>query len=436
MRHFRASHGRIHQMSRSFPLRAAVLAAVAGLASSALIAPTATAGEWDAIHAWETAKVSRIVDGDTMIVVDEVTGAESRVRFIGLNAPEKETKSKPGQCGWWQATDDLAELAPVGSRVRLASLDASSKGRSDRPQRVVLAWNKLTDEFDIDLSWAMAERGWGVWFTVPHEAAMSAKYRDVIARAQQRQVGIWDPTLCGEREQPDAQLDIRIGRVAAGSTDQEEWVTVRNMGQSTVDLSGWTLRDSGITGWFTFPGGSVLAPGDYRTVFTGKGTAGSRDGHDLYVGAKVKLYQNPGTGPYLVGDGAYLLDKAGAYRFWREYPCTGACTTDPLAGVTVDSVFLGRKKGRTRAQTQMVRVANWGQSTVCMDGARIESGTSTYRFKPGVCIAPGTMWSLLGGSGADTATTGHWNKTVPALWASGTLTLRDDLNRVVATRTW
>ena len=407
------------------------------------MAGNAVAGEWDQIRSWETATVDLSVDGDTLIVVDEVTGASSRVRFIGINSPEKATKSHAGQCGWSQAVDDLTSIAPVGTRVRLASLDQSSKGRSARPQRTVLAWNPLSNDFDIDLSWAMAERGWGVWFTVPHEAAMSAKYRDVIARAQARQVGIWNPSLCGEREQPDARLDIRIGR--AGSA-KEEWVTVRNVGQSPVDLSGWTLRDSGVSGWFVFPGGSVLQPGDYRTVYTGSGTPGSKTGHDLYIGYKGVLYQDTGTGPFLVGDGAYLLDTAGAYRVWREYPCEGPClqdstdgstmASDPLAGIAIDTVFLGRKKGRTRAQTQLVRLVNVGQTTTCMDGARLESGTSVYRFPPGVCIAPGATWSLRGGSGQDTPALGHWNKTVPALWSTGTVTLRDDLGRVTGTKSW
>lgn len=405
-------------------------------AALALSTAPAAAGEWDAVRSWETARITRIVDADTIIVKDVVTGAKSRIRFLGVNAPEKPTPKHPGQCGWWQAMDALSALAPVGTEVRLASLDQTSKGRAKRPQRTVLAWNPATKEYDLDLAWALAEQGWVIWFTVAREAAMSAKYRDVVEGAQARQVGLWNPALCGDLEQPDARLDLRIGRDIGSTSPANEWVSVRNVGAGTVDLSGWLLRDSGNTGWFTFPGGSVLAPGDYRVVYTGSGRPGSRTGRDLYAGVSQPIYQSPGSGPFLVGDGAYLLDKAGAYRFWREYPCTGTCDSDPLADVTIESFSLGQKKGVTRAQTQYVRLANWGSQTRCLDGARLETGSSVYRFAPGVCLPPGSTWTLSGARGTDTPTVGYWNRTVSALWANGTMSLIDDLGRTVATRIW
>jgi hypothetical protein len=300
----------------------------------------------------------------------------------------------------------------------------------------VLAWNPQSKEFDIDLAWAMAERGWAIWFTVAREAAMSAKYRAVIEGARDRQVGLWDPATCGGLEQPEARVDLRLGRAPGSTAPGDEWVTVRNIGSTDIDLSGWVLRDSGNQGWFTFPGGSALAPGDYRVVYTGAGVPGSRTGRDLYVGAKVPLYQEPGSAPFLVGDGAYLLDRAGAYRFWREYPCVGTCATESLADVTIESYSLGRKKGLTRAQSQYVRLVNVGAQTRCLDGARIETGSSVYRVPPGICLPPGGTWTLVGGPGIDNATVAHWNRTVPALWASGTLSLIDDLGRTVANRAW
>lgn len=400
--------------------------------------PSASAGEWDGIQTWETATVDRIVDGDTMMVIDDVTGEKKRIRFIGINAPEKQSKVHTGQCGWWQAMDELTALAPPGTKVRLASSSQSSTGRKSRPQRVVFTLNPVTKEYDIDLSWAMAERGWGIWFTVAHEAAMSAKYRAVVDRARDRQVGIWNPTLCGDREQPDAQIDLRISRATASEKASDEWVSVRNTGTTTVDLSGWWLRNSDNTAWYTFPGGTVLAPGDYRVVHTGKGVDRSFDGRDLYTGSNIKVYQDlaPDGSNVLLGDGAFLLDKAGSYRFTREYPCNDVSCADPLPDIAIDNVFLGRKRGKARAQTQTVRLANWGSVTTCLDGARIESGTSVYRFKPGVCLPPGGTWTLIGGSGTDTATTGHWNKTVPALWATGSVSLRNDMGGVAATKSW
>ncbi len=236
----------------------ALFALLAAAISSPAVASLRTS-PWESIQSWETGTVQRVVDGDTMLVTDDVTGVVSRIRFIGINSPEIDGKDHGGQCGGWQAKAALEGLAPVGTKVRLASLDPASKGESNRPQRTVLAWNPISAEYDQDLAWAMAERGWGHWFTVANEAAMSSLYRDVIKSAQQRKVGIWNPNLCGENEQPDANILLRVNRSTGAVND--EWVSVRNLGAAPVDLSGWRIRDTGNAAVYTFPEGSVLNGG-------------------------------------------------------------------------------------------------------------------------------------------------------------------------------
>ena len=62
---------------------------------------------------------------------------------------------------------------------------------------------------------------------------------------------VWDP-------------DGRIGANLNG-----EFVVVRNLGSTPVDLSGWLLRDSSLTSWYYYPAGSVLAAGDYYVMLRG-----------------------------------------------------------------------------------------------------------------------------------------------------------------------
>lgn len=412
---------------------------IAGLSAVGLIlglAPAASANPWASVQAWETATVLRVVDGDTVIVRDEVTNERQRIRLLGINSPEIDTAIKGGQCGGWQAKDALQSMLPVGTRVRLLSADPSSKGRDARPQRVVLAYNPLTEEFDLDSAWAMAERGWGIWYTVAREAAMSQLYRDVVAGAQQRGDGIWNPSLCGEVEQPDAQVEMRISR-APGGKPNDEWVEVRNVGAIDVDLTDWLLRDSGNQGWFRFPGGSVLAPGDFRVVHTGVGLSGNPDPRDLYAGHTARIYPEPGRAPALLGDGAYLLDRYGNYRFWRQYPCTYECEQIPHKGaIVIEDLSLGKKRGKARAATQFVRFANRGVETVCLDGYRIVTGPTTFRVKPGTCIAPGGKWTLRVGMGLDNPSLAHLNRTVPVFWNSSSLRLISDREQVIVERTW
>ena len=412
---------------------------IAGLSAVGLmlgLAPAAAANPWAGVQAWETATVQRVVDGDTVIVRDAVTNQRSRIRLLGINSPEIDTAIKGGQCGGWQAKDALESLLPVGTQVRLLSADPSSKGRDDRPQRVVLAYNPLTNDFDLDMAWAMAERGWGIWYTVAREAAMSQLYRDVVAGAQQRGDGIWNPSLCGELEQPDAKVEMRISR-APGGKPNDEWVEVRNTGATDVDLTDWLLRDSGNQAWFRFPPGSILTPGEYRIVHTGSGTPGTPNPRDLYAGYTARIYPEPGRAPALLGDGAYLLDRYGNYRFWRQYPCTYECEQNPHDGaIVIEDLSLGKKRGKARAATQWVRFANRGVETVCLDGYRVVTGSTTYRIKPGTCLAPGTTWLLRVGRGRDTATVAHMNRTVPTLWASGSVRLITDREQTIVERFW
>ena len=418
----------------------AVVGALFALTAAALASPAVASvrtSPWDSIRSWETGTVKRVVDGDTMIVTDDVTGVNSRIRFIGINTPETYSGTdQVAHCGGWQAKAALEELAPVGAKVRLASLDPASAGKSHRPQRTVLAWNQISQEYDQDLAWAMAERGWGHWFTVANEAAMSSLYREVIKSAQQRKVGIWNPNLCGVNEQPEANILLRVNRSAESLND--EWVTVRNLGATPIDLSGWRIRDTGNTAIYLFPGGSILSPGDYRIIRSGVGAPGGADGRTLFIGKKKTLvYNDPGTGPYLVGDAAYLLDRYGNYRFTREYPCLNGCELDALEGsVVISELFLGKKKGKTRAATQFVRLLNNGTTTQCLDGYRIETGNTTFRFDPGTCLAPGTTWTLRSGVGKNTATNHFLDRKVSMLWLNGSVRLISDREQLMGERTW
>jgi micrococcal nuclease len=396
---------------------------------------TPPSNPWANVQAWETATVQRVVDGDTVIVNDEVTGAKSRIRLLGINSPEKPTKKKPGNCGGAQAEQWLTALLPEGTRVRLLSSDRSSTGKKQRPQRVVLAYNDKTGQFDQDVAWGMAERGWGVWFTVPSEASMSSLYRAAIEGAQQKRVGMWDPELCGAVEQPEASLSLRISR--GNGKVKDETVTVRNTGGTTVDLTGWMLRDAGNAGWYTFPGGSILTPGDYRVVHTGKGKDRRPTGHDVYRDRKKKLYVDPGREPNLVGDGAYLLDRAGNFRSWREFPCTERCEADPGMGtLQIQDLSLGKKRGKKRAQTQFIRLVNNGPTEMCLDGYRMQTQGLTYWFPSNTCIAPGSTFTLHGGDRKSWSRANYLDRKKPMFYLSGSAQIISDRDQVIAERFW
>jgi endonuclease YncB( thermonuclease family) len=424
-------------------MRRLVVGITLGLALVVSSAPPSMANWWEGLTAWEGATVLRVVDGDTLIVRNHETGTQDRIRLLGINAPEIPTSAHPGECGGLTAKQILMDTLPVGTQVRLLSTDRNSKGKAQRPQRVVLAQNPRTGEFDQDIGWGMAERGYGLWFTVAKEPTMSPLYRRVIADAQSKGLGMWSGNTCGtEVDQPGALLEIRLHQGRQNRPLNDEWVVVRNNGAQPVDISGWTLRDSSNSGSYVFPGGSYLVPGDYRVVHSGTGTASLPEPRDVYASHRNRVFPYVGQDAAQFGDGAYLIDRNGNYRFWREYPCTTDCQDDPYkSALVIDDLSLGEKKGKKRAQTQWVRLLNRGSATHCLDGYRIETGNTRYSFQPGTCLAPGSTWTLNVGRPprgvlVDYSTADFLRSRTPALWASGSVSLLTDQDRVIAKRSW
>jgi len=73
--------------------------------------------------------VSKIVDGDTIHVLS-AAGVEEKVRFIGIDTPER------GECGFAEASDALAELLS-GKTVVLSRGTPDDRDKYDRLLRYV-----------------------------------------------------------------------------------------------------------------------------------------------------------------------------------------------------------------------------------------------------------------------------------------------------------
>lgn len=81
----------------------------------------------------ETARVTRVVDGDTIVI--EIDGREDRVRYIGVDTPETVAPGRPVECYGREASARNKELVE-GKTVRLVR-DVSDRDRFDRLLRYV-----------------------------------------------------------------------------------------------------------------------------------------------------------------------------------------------------------------------------------------------------------------------------------------------------------
>src|SRR4051812_31586938 len=77
------------------------------------------------------ARVTRVVDGDTIAVsIDGAGGEERSVRLLGIDTPETHKPGTPIECGGPEASASMERLAPPGTRVTLES--DPSQDRVDR----------------------------------------------------------------------------------------------------------------------------------------------------------------------------------------------------------------------------------------------------------------------------------------------------------------
>jgi micrococcal nuclease len=118
-------------MSWSRALPWIVLLLAAGLLLGGVPLPGWLGGEDDGslrAGASATARVQRVVDGDTVLV--SVDGREERVRYIGVDTPETVKPNTPVQCGG-KAASALNDQLVDGAEVTLR-FDRELRDRYDR----------------------------------------------------------------------------------------------------------------------------------------------------------------------------------------------------------------------------------------------------------------------------------------------------------------
>ena len=407
--------------------------------------PDPTSVDYTQIPIQETGVIDVVADGDTIRFIQDGTSEYVTVRLLGINTPEVRgfynKHRDEDMCGAVEATDLLSALLPPGWPVQLRSLRKESVGFDGRLQRYAFAFNPATGAFDIDVQAALAQAGLAMWFTVGDEAALSYPYAVMTSQAQLERRGIWNPEYCGPVEQPDASLSL-IGHWNAGRNDNAnpngEYAIVRNTGGTPVDISGWLLRDSSLSFWFTFPDGSLLQPGDYRVVHTGEGQPGSPNPRDLYMGSPAALLANTSDDRF-TGDGVYLLDKSTAIRTWFEWPCVIDCT-DPAEGqlriTEVNPVTTAKRPSRAANQEYIV-IENRGKSEINLDGYYLRYRGASYPFTVDSRIAPGKKLTVFIGKGSPTRRAQYWGRDRPLLTnSSGTVELLSERNVLISSKSW
>jgi micrococcal nuclease len=135
----------------------------------------------------EPAVVDRVVDGDTIRILDPASGGVDgsvRVRLLQVDAPELDHPQRGRECGAGTATAMVEDLLPPGSTVWLAA-DREDRDRFDRLLRY--AWS----EAGVDVQAALVDAGFAEVLVVAPNDRFVSTLRPLEAAAQERAAGVW-----------------------------------------------------------------------------------------------------------------------------------------------------------------------------------------------------------------------------------------------------
>lgn len=242
------------------------------------------------------ARVSRVVDGDTIVVV--IDGQSFDLRYIGIDSAEA------GDVFGAEAT--AANEALVGGRTVYLEKDVSETDRYGRLLRYVY----LADGTFVN---AELVRG---GFAEAKDYPPDSKYRDLLDEAEQEArvalVGVWAAA-------PAATPATRGGTVAGGADVKivkvynkgtKEYVEITNGGLAAQDMSEWSVSGSKGDDRFWFPAGFVLEPGATVRLHSGDDGVDSAPS-DLYWSRGKPVWNNSGETVYLWDADGKLVSEYG-----------------------------------------------------------------------------------------------------------------------------
>jgi micrococcal nuclease len=157
---------------RSLALALAVLAVLA-------VGGTQVLDRGDGSGSSSTARVERVVDGDTIVLA----GGE-RVRYIGVDTPESVKPGTPVQCFAKQASAFNERLID-GQQVRLR-YDAE---RVDRYGRTLAYVYRVRDGLFVNAE--LVRRGYARTLTIPPDVSHAAEFARLARTARSRARGLW-----------------------------------------------------------------------------------------------------------------------------------------------------------------------------------------------------------------------------------------------------
>ncbi len=160
-----------------------VLAVVAGIVAYRPGGGSGGSGADDAPNSTVAARVTRVVDGDTIKV--DAGGRKDTVRYIGMDTPESVKPNTPVQCYAEVASHYNARLLAPGAAVRLV-IGAEPR---DRYGRLLAYVYRASDNLLVNA--ALLRGGFAHTLTIAPNDRLATQFAQLEDEARQAGRGLW-----------------------------------------------------------------------------------------------------------------------------------------------------------------------------------------------------------------------------------------------------
>ncbi len=414
--------------------------------------------------------LAKVDDGDTIDVhlTSACPGGRKGdlmvVRNAGIQATEIAHGNAKAECWSAEGRTLFRSLMHRGQQVRLSSYFATPA--PDSGVRGVARWRKYVDAWIggrwVDVQAAELLAGDAMWKQEPVETAHLADYMRDEQEAMDDQAGMWGSTNhCSDGYDQSAQFESWIvwktDGPDSGRTAYEESFDVKNVGTTSVDLSGWRIRDgshhfaggtdrdvSGQRTYLVLPSGTVLPPGRTLVIHPSHGVSNpstfvfSNNGH-VWTGHGRNYFPNAPMGhggfgahpdrAYPGGSQLFLLDPALDFRAWATYPCVYRCALPAPLTIWAHPGVGGHNR-------EYVTIHNPTSDPVDLTGDVVDMDGRTLNLS-GDLAADATMTIHCKGKGRSTALNRYWDDLSHQLPnGGGTIWLRTASDVTISTYSW
>ena len=135
----------------------------------------------------KTYPVTKVVDGDTIWV--NIDGADTKIRFIGVNTPETVSTSSPVQC-YGPESSNYTKSMLAGKYVALEA--DNTQGDKDKYGRLL----RYVYIDDRNLNLLLIKNGYGFEYTYSNPYKYQDLFMEAENDAKNNLRGLWSPSAC------------------------------------------------------------------------------------------------------------------------------------------------------------------------------------------------------------------------------------------------